>query len=634
MAVALALAVSVQMTAWPSAAKSLQNYFADQTREIASSSLTNIQSLAQWQARRPELRREAAEMLGLDPMPARTDLKPVITGTLDRQDFIVEKIAFQSLPGLYVTGDLYLPKNTKKPAPAILYLCGHLAVVTNGISYGNKTAYQHHGIWMARNGYVCLIIDTLELGEIQGHHKGTYNLGMWWWNARGYTPAGVETWNAIRALDYLVSRPEVDASRLGVTGRSGGGAYSWFVAALDDRVKVVVPVAGIADLHSYLVDGTVDEHCDCMFLVNTYRWDYPLLAALCAPRPLLMENTDADALFPLSGVLRTHDFVKQVYDLYGAGTNFGLVIAPGPHRDTQDLQVPALRWLNIHLKHQDPVIETAAVKMFSPKELRVFDEIPADQINTRIEESFVPTAPVPAIPSSAAEWDRIRTTWLAGLRRKCFAGWPTEAGPPSAKLISSERAGDVDHLTWEFESQADVPLRINLVRKSGGSSLRRIILRLSDMPEETGDPGTAYAVFRPRGDEETGVRRRFMLIGQTLDGMRVWDICRAVQALKSVPEMRSAQVWIEAEGSLGVDALYASLFENQIAGLDLRRIPASHRDGPDYLNVLRVLDIPEAAAMAAENCALRLHPAETNGWDFLLAMARSPSAHLNLEWKP
>jgi hypothetical protein len=125
-----------------------------------------------------------------------------------------------------------------------------------------------------------------------------------------------------------------------------------------------------------------------------------------------------------------------------------------------------------------------------------------------------------------------------------------------------------------------------------------------------------------------------MLIGQTLDGMRVWDICRAVQALKSVPEMRSAQVWIEAEGSLGVDALYASLFENQIAGLDLRRIPASHRDGPDYLNVLRVLDIPEAAAMAAENCALRLHPAETNGWDFLLAMARSPSAHLNLEWKP
>jgi dienelactone hydrolase len=152
----------------------------------------------------------------------------------------------------------------------------------NGVSCGNKTAYQQHGIWFARNGYVCLIIDTLDLGEIPGIHQGTYSEGMWWWNARGYTPAGVETWNAIRALDYLISRPEVDADRIGVTGRSVGGAYSWFLAALDDGVKVMAPVAGMADLQSYVVDGTVDRHCDCMFLVNTYGWDYPLLAALCA----------------------------------------------------------------------------------------------------------------------------------------------------------------------------------------------------------------------------------------------------------------------------------------------------------------------------------------------------------------
>jgi hypothetical protein len=230
--------------------------------------------------------------------------------------------------------------------------------------------------------------------------------------------------------------------------------------------------------------------------------------------------------------------------------------------------------------------------------------------------------------------------WLAELRRKTFAGWPAKAGPATVKLLSSEREGGVERLTWEFQSQADVPLRLSLTRKAGAASLRRITLRLFDSPSDDSArrqiPGDheAFADFHPRGNYETGVRRRFMLIGQTLDEMRVWDICRAVQALRSMRDLRSARIWIDAEGSLGVDALYASLFEKEIAGLDLRGIPASHRDGPEYLNVLRVLDIPEAAAMAAENCALRLRPAGTNGWDFLRAMARSPCAHLNVDWEP
>src|SRR5438874_2290325 len=127
-----------------------------------------------------------------------------------------------------------------EPAPAILYVCGHGNVVKDGVSYGSKASYQHHGAWLARNGYVCLTIDTLQLGEIQGLHHGTHRENMWWWNARGYTPAGVEAWNCMRALDYLQSRPEVDAERLGVTGRSGGGAYAWWITALDERIRVAV----------------------------------------------------------------------------------------------------------------------------------------------------------------------------------------------------------------------------------------------------------------------------------------------------------------------------------------------------------------------------------------------------------
>src|SRR5205823_1298822 len=86
---------------------------------------------------------------------------------------------------------------------------------------------------------------TPQLGELPGLHHGTYREGMWWWQSRGYTPAGVEAWNGIRGIDYLVSRPEVDKTKIAVTGRSGGGATSWWLGAIDDRIAAVVPVAGI-----------------------------------------------------------------------------------------------------------------------------------------------------------------------------------------------------------------------------------------------------------------------------------------------------------------------------------------------------------------------------------------------------
>ncbi|HUA65734.1 MAG TPA: acetylxylan esterase [Alphaproteobacteria bacterium] len=621
--------------------------------------MSDIHSLADWQARRPVLRREAREMLGLDPMPPRTALHPVITGRIEEKDFTVEKLYFQSLPHLYVTADLYLPRPLTNPAPAVLYLCGHLEETVNGISYGNKTAYQHHGIWFARNGYVCLIVDTLQYGEILGHHRGTYDEGAWWWNSRGYTPAAVETWDAIRALDYLDSRPEVDPNRIGVTGRSGGGAYSWFLAAVDDRVKVIAPVAGIGDLNSYCVDGTVDDHCDCMFFVNTYRWDYPLLAALCAPRPLLLADTDADEYFPLAGVMHTRDIVKRIYDLYGASTNFGLVIAPGPHKDTQDVQVPVFRWFNIHLKHEDPTIGMAAVKMFSPQELKVFTKIPDDQINTRIEYSFEPEARTPDVPATAAEWERMKANWMRGLKEKCFAGWP-EGTPQAREVQSPESTGEslqyrggpkIQVKLFEFQSQPNVSLPLYLYKKAGAKP-RGVILRVLDdsstnlaevvsMFQDIAAHDRAYAVFAPRGigrvawsggpAHETQLRRRFMLIGQTLDGMRVWDICCAIDAIHSTKFFSRAPLTIEAGGNMGVNALYASLFVSGISDLRLTHIPATQMEGPDYLNVLKILDIPEAAAMAAERCPLQLQSDETNGWEFLRAMAGSPTANLKLQ---
>ena len=195
----------------------IADYFREETAKIRDNCL-----MASSRSRRlaidvPEYHRQLMEMLGLDPLPERTDLKATITSRTEHDDFTVENLHFQSRPGLYVTGNLYLPKEVKEPLPAILYVCGHANIKKGDVSFGAKAHYQHHGAGFARNGNLSLVIDTLQLGEIEGIHHGTYRYGYWWWLNRGYTPTGVEAWNCMRALDYLQTRKEVDPQRLGVT---------------------------------------------------------------------------------------------------------------------------------------------------------------------------------------------------------------------------------------------------------------------------------------------------------------------------------------------------------------------------------------------------------------------------------
>jgi dienelactone hydrolase len=619
----------------------LADYFRTETDAIAGRCLANIHSLDDWQARRGEYRRQLQEMLGLWPMPERTDLKPVVTGKLEQEEFTVEKLHFQALPKLYVTANLYLPKNLERPAPAILYVCGHSRMITNGVSCGNKAGYQRHGAWFARNGYVCLMIDTLQLGEIQGRHHGTYTDGQWWWSSRGYTPAGVEAWFGIRALDYLCSRPEVDKDRIGMTGRSGGGSYTWTVAALDERVKVAAPVAGITDLRNQVVDGSIEGHCDCMFFLNTYRWDFPQVAALIAPRPLLIGNSDKDNLFPLDGVVRLYNETRRIYQLYGKTNHLGLLITEGPHADTQDLQLPVFRWFNRYLKGQSPLIEMAARDLFPPEQLRVFDKLPEDQVNTRIEEIFVPKAAVPAPPSSAAEAKQREEKYLAALRAKAFAGWPEERGTAKPELTTQATQGGVRIRTYDFRSQPDVNLVLFVLQDPKVKWPAEVLLtvldaeswtnspakqlwlgdgrpeNLSDLRHEMQSRKLALAFFAPRGVEPskllsdpkkaTHVRRRYMLLGQTLDGMRVWDIRCAAQALKALPEFKQTPLYVRAQRQMGVNAAYAALFQQELVKLELANVPASHTEGPDYLNVLKVWDLPQLWATLGERAEVRNH---------------------------
>ena len=628
----------------------LADYFRAETAKLRDRCLTGVKSLEDWQVKRKLYREQLFEMLGLMPIPEKTDLKPVVTGKVEHEQFTVENIHFQSRPGLYVTANLYIPKGLEKPAPAILYVCGHALVKKDGVSFGNKTAYQHHAAWFARHGYVCMVIDSLQLGEIEGIHHGTYRYKMWWWNNRGYTPAGVEAWNCIRALDYLQTRKEVDSSRFGVTGRSGGGAYSWWISALDDRIKAAVPVAGITDLQNHVVDGCVEGHCDCMYIVNTFGWDYPLVAALVAPRPLLISNSDKDTIFPLDGVVRVHEKIRNIYRLYGAEKNLGLNITEGPHKDTQELRIHAFVWFNRFLKDDSTLIDKPAVPFFEPEQLKVFKELPADDINTRIHESFVPKGQESLAPQSAQQLQALLET----LREKSFGGWPTQeqAVPLNIRRVFSAERHGIRLSAFDFTSQPHVQLRLYLVHRPGIERADQVMLNVPDEQEWTRwlagmrigfadelkdetlpdpneddfnhiretlkDNNSILAYAAPRGigltawnpDErkQTQIRRRFMLLGQTLDGMRVWDVRRAIQALRQVELLNDVPVALKGQRLTAGIVLYASLFEPDIAGLDLRHLPRSHRDGPVFLNVLRYMDIPQAVAMAAERTQVRIYP--------------------------
>ena len=144
---------------------------------------------------------------------------------------VIEKLHFQSRPGLYVTGNLYRPKTSTGRLPAILYVCGHLSKGRDGC----KTAFQEHGMWFANNGYVCIILDTLQLGEIPGIHHGTAPPAAAGGGTRSATPPPPSNAGTASAPSItLTTRPDVDPAKIGVTGISGGGAATFWIAAADD----------------------------------------------------------------------------------------------------------------------------------------------------------------------------------------------------------------------------------------------------------------------------------------------------------------------------------------------------------------------------------------------------------------
>lgn len=294
------------------------------------------------------VREKIAKCFG--PFPEKTPLNAKVTGTLDRDAYTVEKVVFESRPQFFVTANLYLPKGAKGPRPGVVGSCGH--------SDDGKAApaYQSFAQGLARLGYVCLIFDPIGQGERSqyphvekpdrprigvGEHLLAGNqqflvgefFGSW------------RAWDGIRALDYLLSRPEVDPKHVGITGNSGGGTMTTWLCGLDQRWTMAAPSCFVTTFRRNLENELPADTEQCPPHCLALGLDHADFLAAMAPKPVAILAQERD-FFDVRGSEEAYRRLKHLYGLLGAEENVKLHIGPQGHGYSIENREAMYQWFN------------------------------------------------------------------------------------------------------------------------------------------------------------------------------------------------------------------------------------------------------------------------------------------------
>ena len=329
-----------------------------------------------WVNRQAELKKIMKEIVG--DFPPKTPLNPKITGTIKKDGFIVEKLFFESRPGFYVTAALFLPasyngasvsKNAK--LPAIIYCCGHSG---NGF---RQAGYQRSILNLVKKGFIVLAIDPIGQGERiqyfdangksifgpthEHSYPGTQSF------ITGLSPANYFIWDGIRAVDYLISRKEVDPTRIGITGRSGGGTQTAYIAAMDERILAAAPECYITTFDKLLRSrGPQDAEQVLMYSLKKY-FDIGDLIEIRAPKPTLMVTTTQD-IFSIQGARDVFKEAKNAYIAFGAPGNLLMAEDDAGHANTLKNREATHAFFQKFLNNPgDP--EDEEVELFDEKDL-------------------------------------------------------------------------------------------------------------------------------------------------------------------------------------------------------------------------------------------------------------------------
>lgn len=552
----------------------------------------------------------------------RTPLNADSVGTLERDGYSIEKVVFESLPGFHVTGNCYRPEGDG-PFPAVLFLCGHSAAAKA------SAGYQRACIELAHNGFVVLSIDPIGQGErVQSHDPETGT------NARqtirehtylgqqcavaGANLARYVIWDMVRALDYLESRTDVDESRLGATGNSGGGMQTGFLMLVDDRLDAAVPCCFVTSREEYMKTGQAQDGEQIVHRAIERGPNYDDFVSAFAPKPALIGSAQSDFLC-IEGSRKTLERARSAYALYDRPENVDIAVSDRTHGLTPPLREAMVNWFREHLRNEEPDFRTDEPPVEDEADLlctdagqvhgEFVDETHVVECNENwIHERYGDARTAPPVDDRNAYADRLRRV----VRERLDLDRPRTPFHP--RCIDTE-VSDAHGVRWEkvfFYGEPDVLVSGILAEALEPSETVRPTIVMPDrgtdeFPEHeeriaalARDRGVAMA-FDPRGvgavrarDVNTplanggeyfdyhGTEYKLgsdaLMLGTSLFGMRVYDVLRAREYLVDRVEddgTGAEGYGLDGTGVGALHALYAAVAEPRFESLRLADLPYS-----------------------------------------------------------
>lgn len=363
-----------------------QAYAFLQEREAA---IEKITTLEEWQDRQKLIKKTLSDVVGA--FPERTPLNARVMRTVTKSDYKIEHIVYESVPGFLVTSSLFIPRQkTKKKLPAVIFCSGHAGI-------GYRTAgYQHPVLSLVKKGFIVLAFDPVGQGErlqyqdtvagkpvIKGpvpehSYPGAQAL------ISGDSQARYMIWDGIRAVDYLLTRKEVDPDNIGITGRSGGGTQTAYIAAFDERIKAAAPECYLTNF-TRLIQNIGPQDAEQNFTAGIFHGlDEADLLLVRAPKPALMITTSRD-IFNIEGAKETEREVARIYQAYGKSDSFGRAEDDTAHASTKKNREAMYAFFQKHLNNpgssEDEVTDT-----LSQQDLQV---TPTGQLATSLKTETI-----------------------------------------------------------------------------------------------------------------------------------------------------------------------------------------------------------------------------------------------------
>ena len=325
------------------------------------------ESLAEWQAQRAVIRKKLLRAWGGFP-EEKCELKPRILGTEKRDGYRVERIIFQTMPGVWMTANAYVPDGPGRRA-AVLCVHGHWSGAKQ-----DRTV-QARCIGLAKLGFFALAVDALGAGErgigkALGEYHGEMVAATLW--PIGKPLSGLQVYENMRAVDYLLTRKEVDGERLGITGTSGGGNQTMYAGAWDERFKAVVPVCSVGNYQAYL--GVACCMCEVVPGALSFTEEWGVLS-LTAPRALMVINATQDGIqFSVGEAKKSLALTRPIYALHGKPKSVKHLPVESKHDYNEPMREAMYGWMTLHLKSEGKgaPIDEPKIETVDPEKLRCF----------------------------------------------------------------------------------------------------------------------------------------------------------------------------------------------------------------------------------------------------------------------